>query len=140
MPIHRMPIHRMPIHRQPNSLTVSMSLLGVNSSTDIFIDSLQEPTLVAPDHSILGPTVWLDGARPANACIPPSFPCIRHEIMPTNKFIKVVMYLLDHLGGHWWALSDYLRLAFIMISLTYTFLIFPIVINHYMTTLVLNIS
>ncbi len=24
--------------------------------------------------SLLDPTVWLDGARPANTCIPPTFP------------------------------------------------------------------
>ena len=28
---------------------------------------------------IMDPTVWLDGARPANTCFPPSFPWIRHE-------------------------------------------------------------
>ncbi len=79
-PFHWQPVHWMPIHRQPNSSTALMSLLGVNSSTDIFIDSLQ------PDHSLLDPTVWLDGAWPANTCIPPSFPRIRNEIMLTNKF------------------------------------------------------
>ncbi len=28
--------------------------------------------------SLLDPTVWLDGARTANTCIPPTFPWIRH--------------------------------------------------------------
>ncbi len=39
---------------------------------------------MAPVSPILDPTVWLDGARPANTCIPPSFPWIRHKIIPTN--------------------------------------------------------
>jgi hypothetical protein len=63
---------------------------NANSSTAQLIDSVDEfarcqcidrhfhrqPTgaLVAPDYSLLDPTVWLDGARPANTCIPPSFP------------------------------------------------------------------
>jgi hypothetical protein len=39
---------------------------------------------VASVSPLLHATVWLDGARPANTCIPPTFPWIRHEIMPTN--------------------------------------------------------
>ncbi len=35
--------------------------------------SWKEPPLVAPWVLILDPTVWLDGAKPANTCIPPSF-------------------------------------------------------------------
>jgi len=37
---------------------------------------------VAPKILLMDPTVWLDGARPANTCIPPSFHWIRHEGMP----------------------------------------------------------
>ncbi len=99
----------MPINRQPNSLTVLMSLLGVNSSTDIFIDSLREPPVVAPDHSLLHPIVWLNGTRPANTCILPSFPWIRHEKMPTNAHQWVLsrwwcttLTTLVAIGGHYW--------------------------------------
>jgi hypothetical protein len=35
--------------------------------------SWKEPPEVAPWVLILDPTVWLDGARLANTCIPPSF-------------------------------------------------------------------
>ncbi len=31
------------------------------------------------------PTVWLDGTRPANNCIPPSSPRHPHSCMDTNK-------------------------------------------------------
>jgi hypothetical protein len=46
--------------------------------------SRKEPTLEAPWVLILDPTVWLDGARPTNTCVPPSFPWIRCEIMPSK--------------------------------------------------------
>jgi hypothetical protein len=39
---------------------------------------------VAPGASVLDPTVRLDGARPANTCVPPNFPWIRHKLMPSN--------------------------------------------------------
>jgi hypothetical protein len=68
---HRQPAHLMPFHQQPNSSTVSMSLLGVNSLPA----RLSGATFGGScSLSLLDPTVWLDGARPANTCIPPSFP------------------------------------------------------------------
>ncbi len=48
---------------------------------------------MAPKVFILDPTVWLDGAIPANSCIPPSFPWIR---LPGNKY-------LFGIGGHYLA-------------------------------------
>ncbi len=68
---HRQPTHLMPFHQQPNSSTVSMSLLGVNSLPA----RLSGATFGGScSLSLLDPTVWLDGARPANTCILPSFP------------------------------------------------------------------
>ncbi len=64
--------HQHLIHRQGQLLNRAM--LGVKSSTACMKLFLQEPPLVAPDHSFLDPTGWLDGARPANTCISPSFP------------------------------------------------------------------
>jgi hypothetical protein len=90
--IHQQPSHRQPIsstvsthrqgykwtfHRHPTHLQgqlIDRAMLGANSSTACMKLGFQEPPLVAPVLSLLDPSVWLDGARPANTCIPPSFP------------------------------------------------------------------
>jgi hypothetical protein len=53
---------------------IDRAMLGANSLTACMKLGFQEPPLVAPVLSLRDPTVWLDGARPANTCITPSFP------------------------------------------------------------------
>jgi hypothetical protein len=46
------------------------------------------------NHSILDPTVWLDGARPANTCILPSFPWM----VPVNRTAYPLIKVLSPLN------------------------------------------
>ncbi len=50
---------------------------------------------MAPGASLLHGTVWLDEARPANTCIPPSFPWIRHQI-PAHQYPPRWLRWLNH--------------------------------------------
>jgi hypothetical protein len=52
---------------------------------------------VAPGAYLLDATVWLDGARPANICIPPSFPWIRHQIIAHQYPPRWLRWLNHHL-------------------------------------------
>ncbi len=111
-----MSIDRCHFDRQPTHLwhfdqqLIWSTLLGVNWSTDIFIDSLQEPPLVALGSSLMNATVWIDGARPASTCILPSFTLNQawdnaHQYLPRwsrwcNHHLKS-NYWLVLAGKHW---------------------------------------
>ncbi len=62
---------------------------------------------MAPVSPLKNATVWLDGARPANTCIPPTFPWIRHKLMPSNTHQGgqggATTTLKVTIGWLWWA-------------------------------------
>ncbi len=60
---------------------------------------------MSPKILIMYPTVWLDGARPANTCIPPSFPWIRHKGM-SPSWCK---HHLGHLVRQWYTSLNILK-------------------------------
>jgi hypothetical protein len=79
-----------------NSFFVALSQCRVPGNCITAKVTFQEPP-IAPGASLLDATVWLDGARPANTCIPSSFPWIRHQITAHQYPPRWLRWLNRHL-------------------------------------------